>query len=463
MALRIFAADGPGGAPGTLLWADESLTISRGRWNAIPVGIELTRTPFYIFYIQSGIYPYCPAVCTDVAENAGAGRRWQYTPGGGFVPDSRRGDWLIRAVVNWGPPQNAVAVERFATALPRDTDPGTQLPVGIVLRPLGRDSLPAGTGIHLRITGPLGYAFAFDTTLSLSLPRTRCPVDLGHWSAPDTPGSYTFTVWVSSDGDTWQSDDTLHWQLGLSNWVNYASFAPSRYWLHWARERAVRFNPADFGLIWPLQISRLRAVFSSDGPPWRDSSFRFRIYAADGGTLLHESDRLRALPGRPGPPVVCDLDSVVTVVSGDFWVSVVPTDTSGLPGSVADDNPRGHSFYRDSTVWQNLTVGEYLIAASVQGRTALTEPYPKPVPGIRIVIRPNPARSKTAIVWPGQDVMMNRITVCDAAGRSVLALGPEELQPGRAEVSVGHLVPGCYFVRLETRTGTVRRPLVIFR
>lgn len=464
-ALRVFAADGPGGAPGTLLWSDESLTVIRGAWNFVPVGESLPGGAFYLCYIQAGIYPYCPAVCTDAEENAGAGRRWEYTPGAGFAPDEQRGDWLMRPVLDWAPQAINATAAYFWTAPPRDTDPGINIPVRLAVRSLGDSALPARTPVRLRITGPNGYVFEADTVLDAGLARGEVrAVRLPDWAVPETAGDYSATAWVEAEGEQWPADDTLYWQTGVSQWVGYADFSPPRYWLHWVKERAVRFSPPDFGLVYPVGLTRLRAVFALNGPAWRDSSFRFRIYAEDGATVLFESDTLEAVPGQPGPPVVCDLDSTVVIGSGDFWVSVRAIDTSGLPGSVADDSAQGHSFYKDSFDWQQLDVGEYLVSASVQGEVGVAEPPQRAMAGrARLSVSPNPARARATVAWALDAALPGRVVLVDCAGRVARELWRGRARNGELDVDLRGLAAGCWFLRVETGAGSTSRALVVTR
>ncbi len=464
-AVRVFAADGQNGAPGTLLWANESLTIVRGAWNYVPVGETLPGTEFYLFYIQNGIFPYCPGVCTDARENAGDGRRWQYTPAGGFAPDGRRGDWLIRPVLDWEPQAVNAAAARFWNALPRDTQPGASLPLTVALRSLGTGELPAGTPVRLRVDGPGGYTFAAETTLGAALGRGELrPVRLPEWTVPGQAGTYRIAAWVEAAGEQWPYDDTLYWSLGISQWVGYANYGPPRYWLHWAKERAVQFNPVDFGLEYPVSLTRLRAVFASDGPAWRDSSFRFRLYSGDGATVLYESGLIKAVAGRPGPPVICELDSVVVIDTGRFWVAVRPRDTSGLPGSVADDSAQGRSFYKDSSDWQALEVGEYLMSASVQAGAGINEGRPAgALPRARISASPNPARGRVRVAWSLERAAAHRVLLVDAAGRTVAQLWAGTGQGGEAKLDLGGLGAGCYFLRLEGGAGAKARALVVTR
>jgi hypothetical protein len=464
-AVRVFAADGPNGAPGTLVWANESLTIVRGAWNWVPVGETLPGNAFYVFYFQSGIFPYCPGVCTDAGANAGDGRQWQYTPAGGFALDERRGDWLIRPVLDWTPQAVNATASHFWVAPPRDTDPGISLPVTVAVRSLGDSALPAGTPVRLRITGPRGYAFSADTTLDRSLGRGELrAVRLPSWPVPDTAGTYVITTWVEAAGEAWPADDTLHREIGVSQWIDYANFTPSMYWLHWADERAVRFDPVDFGLAYPVGLTRLRAVFASNGPAWRDSSFRFRVYAEDGATVLYESDTLEALPGQPGPAVVCDLESLLVINSGEFWVSVRAVDTSGLPGSVADDSAQGRSFYKDSSDWQPLAEGEYLFSASVQDEVGIEEePGRRSALRARLSVSPNPARGRAQVAWTLDRAAPHRVALVDAAGRVVTQLWRGTGQGGSVSLDARGLAAGCYFVLVEGAGSAARQAVVVAR
>jgi hypothetical protein len=118
-----------------------------------------------------------------------------------------------------------------------------------------------------------------------------------------------------------------------SVWATYSKTGnPS--WASWlGPERAVRFDPRDFGFGYPLYVRKVSAEFYLwNSNPWLDSSFSFKIYRGDGKTLLYQSPVLEAVPG---PAIVHDLSAPVRLDSGVFYLSVSPVDGSGRPASLA--------------------------------------------------------------------------------------------------------------------------------
>jgi hypothetical protein len=107
--VRVYADDGPGGAPGTEIWHSDTLNITRGQWNYVSIEEPVVGSNYYIFYVQVDSYPICPGLSIDVANNAPSHRMWSYL-NGTFSEDARRGEWLIRSVVEWDPPATDAAV-----------------------------------------------------------------------------------------------------------------------------------------------------------------------------------------------------------------------------------------------------------------------------------------------------------------------------------------------------------------
>lgn len=172
-----------------------------------------------------------------------------------------------------------------------------------------------------------------------------------------------------------------------SLWVTYASANHVDWGISWGvrmgPERAMKFNPRDFGFDYPVNIRKVRASFHLWGTdPWPDSGFRFRIYGSDGQTMLYQSPVLLAVPGNAkGPAVVHELSIPILVDSGDFYVAVSPVDTSGLPSSVVvwgyiershspiprpPANPNGRSYTGSPGHWSRLDVGEFLLSVQLR-------------------------------------------------------------------------------------------------
>jgi hypothetical protein len=172
-----------------------------------------------------------------------------------------------------------------------------------------------------------------------------------------------------------------------SLWATYARPALGAAWGAWGvrtgPERAVEFNPHDFGLDYPVRIGKLKASFDlGETYPWPDSSFRFKVYGNDGLTLLYKSPVLKAVPGKPrGPGVVHELSTPILVDSGHFYLAVSPLDTSGAPSSIAfggnanashgpipypPASPNGRSYTGSPGHWSRFYDGEFLFSVQLR-------------------------------------------------------------------------------------------------
>jgi hypothetical protein len=329
---------------------------------------------FYIFYKQVGVSPNCPALSIDATNNAPSHRKWAMDSTGMFAEDTARGDWMIRAVLDWTPQDTNASAVWFATNMPDDTVPNVNFQIRAMIKNMGKDTLPIGTPVRLSISGPTGYTFddTMTTTTKLKHGATAQMNFSPAWHIPSLAGVFHIKVWTEAAGEQWPADDTIAYDLNV-DWIQYHTDA-QMHWLTWAApERAVKFNPADFTLPYPVGISRLKADFYLHSSyPWDDSSFTFKIYAGDGQTLLYQSETLEAIPGTPGPYRYCDLDSIVVIDSGSFYVAVRPVSSNGYPSSCGDSSVGGHSYYGSPGYWylwdpdtSQLVGGDLFISAKV--------------------------------------------------------------------------------------------------
>jgi hypothetical protein len=335
---------------------------------------------FYIFYRQVGVNPDCPGLSIDAYNNAPSHRQWSVDSAGNFSEDNTYGDWLIRAVLDWAPQGVNASTVWFTRNMPRDTIPNINFPIRAMIKNMGSDTLPIGTPVRLSITGPNSYAYddTMTTTTALRHGATAQMIFQPTWHIPNVPGDYSIKVWTEAAGEMWPADDTIAYDLNCMNWVQYHVDA-NMHWLTWAApERAVKFTPADFGLSYPFAISRVKADFYLHSTyPWDDSSFTFKIYGDDGQTLLYQSETLEAIPGTPGTYRSCDLDSMLVISSGSFYVAVVPVSVNGYPSSCADSSLVGdHSYWNSPGAWYLWTPGtglhgDFFISAAVQESVSL--------------------------------------------------------------------------------------------
>jgi hypothetical protein len=111
--LAVFLDDGTG-QPGKLYFKTpvQYATNGTNAWNSVflaDTGEQLVMPDgqFYVFYMQVGEPPECPALGRDAARNPLASY-WEYR-NGAVRPDSTPGDFMIRAVVNLAPVTPALA------------------------------------------------------------------------------------------------------------------------------------------------------------------------------------------------------------------------------------------------------------------------------------------------------------------------------------------------------------------
>ncbi|MEO0073097.1 MAG: T9SS type A sorting domain-containing protein [candidate division WOR-3 bacterium] len=463
--VRVYADDGPGGSPGTEIWHSDTLNINRGVWNFIPINEPIVGSNYYIFYIQVDSYPRCPGLSIDAYENAPSHRSWTYMAGN-FAEDANRGDWAIRAVVDWTPQDVNAELRYFATNMPRDTVPNINFQVRVMIRNLGNNALPQGTPLKLYITGPQGYTYEGNASTTAALQRGQAQqVNFTSWRIPATSGLYRINVWSEAAGEQWQANDTITYDLSVARWIEYANYNNLSYLVWPGPERATQFDPADFGVQYPVGLSRVRSQFYLHPQyPWNDTTFSFKIYGDDGITLLYESDPIEAPVGAPGPICACDLDSMLIFTAGTFYVSVAPV-SGGHPSTCTDDSSDGHSFYGSAGNWTLWTQsGEFFISASVQGGVGVEEGYNPRLryPTLTLEQSSNPASRMLTVRWQAPRPGSATVDLFDATGRHVENLyRASSSRSGRFSVDLNRFAAGFYFVRLQTESGTVTHKLVI--
>jgi hypothetical protein len=467
--VKVYAADGINGAPGTELWASDTVTIVMGQWNFVPISVPVVASNFYIFYVQVGDNPNCPGLSIDANNNGPAHSKWSYGAGPVFSEDGTRGDWLIRAVLDWTPQDVNASAVWFATNMPKDTLPNINFQIRATIKNLGSDPLPIGTPVRLHITGPNSYNYqdTMATTVALNRGATAQMNFSPAWHIPNQPGAYNIKVWTEAAGEQWTANDTISYDLSCAKWVEYFSEA-AMHWLYWGGpERATQFDPVNFSVPYPVGLSRVRADFYLHASyPWPDSSFTFKIYADDGTELLYESETLEAIPGTPGAFKACDLDSMLIFPSGTFYVSVAPV-AGTHPSTCGDDTVDGHSFVGSPGGWSPWTLGEFFISASIQGNVGVEEGYEPGLnsPSLRITNYPNPVTNLVTLKWQVPNRTPVSVNLYDATGRMMrnLYTANDKARVGTLTMDTKSLAAGIYLVRLETAKGSATRKLVIDR
>ena len=465
--VKVYADDGANGSPGTELFASDTVTITRGQWNFIPINVSVVASNFYIFYAHADTYPNCPGLSIDAFNNAPYHRKWTMPGPGQFAEDATRGDWLIRAVVDWTPQGTNASALYFATNMPKDTVPNINFQIRTMIKNLGNNAIPVGMPVRLHIAGPQGYTYddTMATTAALNRGQTQQMNFSPAWRIPTTSGVYNIKCWTEASGEEWPANDTIAYDLSVARWIQYFNEA-GLAWLTWAGpERAVKFDPSQFQLTYPVGVTRVRADFYWHSQyPWPDSTFHFKIYGDDGSTLLYESDDIEAIPGQPGAFTATDLDSMLILESGEFYVAVAPINSGGQPATCGSDSVVNRSYYGSAGSWQPWTMGELFISASAQGGVGLEEGFDPRIagPDLRISNYPNPASGPLTIKWQVPKLGPVGVNLYDATGRLLRNLHTaSDSRTGTLVLDTKSIGAGIYLLRLETRDGSATRKLII--
>jgi hypothetical protein len=162
-------------------------------------------------------------------------------------------------------------------------------------------------------------------------------------------------------------------RVAVAGQMYYGNVDDAVYYTDYVTQRATKFTIADFGM-WSdsgVTIDSLEAWFYvPDTLPWgTEDTFVFKVYAANGSTVLYTSPVLAAVPSDATYiyPTRFTLPTPLTV-DGDFWVAVVPEGTTtGSPYGLSADYSYGCSYYGSAGAWTALGAEEHIISAYVEG------------------------------------------------------------------------------------------------
>jgi hypothetical protein len=218
-----------------------------------------------------------------------------------------------------------------------------------------------------------------------------------------------------------------------SGWVSYYNGADG-WFAFQGPQRAMKLNPADFGLECPLEVESLKTWWYWGMGSRDDTVYTFRIYGNDGSTVLFQSESLVA-------PVTnwtyYGLSTPVRIDSGSFYIATTHRLSSPYahPYVNVDTGPTNHSYYGSPGAWTLDNVGEFCFFAFVRE-------LPTGVGDGRWVgLNPKPAMAilvHGCLRLPGSA----GAALLDATGRRVM-----DLKPGANDVHL--LSPGVYLVRPE--------------
>ncbi|MCX8015230.1 MAG: hypothetical protein N2748_04350, partial [candidate division WOR-3 bacterium] len=363
---KIYADDGS-----TLLWQSENLIAQQ-----YPNVCSTDVTPNVVITSGNFYVAVCPAegqngFPSTLADNVTEGRSFYGQPGNWTAWTS--GEFFISAYVsfrqiNWD-------MRTVSINAPAWTTPYQKFSISALFKNLGVNTVSPNVPVKMRITGPEGYLYQDlneRTRNTLAQNDTERVYFSPQWQAPNVLGTYTVKVWCELAGDENPINDTAITTIEVTNWLTYAEW-DDLTWATWAGpERMVWIVPSEFGVLHPITIDTLKAAFMWITRPWKDSTFKFKIYAGDGMTLLYESDTIRVTP----PVGVWEYTIVkhavnppVTINSGTFCVAIAPR-VDSMPFSAGSETLPGRpkrSFYGSpgSEAWTLSSRIEYAISPFV--------------------------------------------------------------------------------------------------
>ncbi|MDW7988382.1 MAG: hypothetical protein RMJ65_06760, partial [candidate division WOR-3 bacterium] len=202
-----------------------------------------------------------------------------------------------------------------------------------------------GIPVKMRITGPNGYLYEdLDQTTTRALVQgdTQIITFVPQWQAPMTLGEYTLKAWTELPGDQRPQNDTFTTTIIVTNWISYANWGGPFYWYPTlGGEKATRFYPLEFGVMPPVTIDSIEALFYKTAI--RDSVFKFKIYDSDGTTLLYESGEITVTGTGQLIPIIHAVVPPVQVSGTNFYIALWCRSDS-QPNLLSDRLPRGRSF-----------------------------------------------------------------------------------------------------------------------
>ena len=225
-----------------------------------------------------------------------------------------------------------------------------------------------------------------------------------------------------------------------SAWVSYYNGADG-WFAFQGPQRAMKIDPADFGLQLPLQVESLKTWWYSGMGSRDDTVFTFRIYGGDGSTVIWESESLVA-PATNW--TYYGLAAPVTIDTGTFYI----TTTHRLhapwahPYVNVDTGPTNHSYYGSPGSWTLDNVGEFCFFAFLrelqvgigEGKWVGTSRRPAMPTLVRGTLRLSEGTGGALL---------------DVAGRRLV-----KLNPGANDVDF--LAPGVYLVIPQPRRAAIK-------
>ncbi len=148
-----------------------------------------------------------------------------------------------------------------------------------------------------------------------------------------------------------ESDILLDWVAPTQyGWNTY--YPGPQYFNRAAPERATLYDVTEFGFSYPIDLSKVSHTFYDNGEWGEDTDFTFKIYAADGATLLHESAVMTAIHFTE---IVYEFDAIT--MDDNFYVAVAPvvyneTTGQGAPFSLGADTGNNHGYVGEPGAWE---------------------------------------------------------------------------------------------------------------
>jgi hypothetical protein len=223
-----------------------------------------------------------------------------------------------------------------------------------------------------------------------------------------------------------------------STWISYYNGADGWFSFQ-GPQRAMKLNPADFGVEHPFQVESLKTWWYWGMGSREDTVYTFRIYGGDGATVLWESESMVAPASNW---TYYGLSTPVTIDTGSFYIATTHrlANPWAHPYVNVDTGPTNHSYYGTPGGWTLDNVGEFCFFAFVR-ELQVGVGEGKWVGTSGRFAAPTLVRGTLRLPEGERAMLLN------AAGRRLMGL-----KPGANDVHL--LPPGVYLLRPESGRAT---------
>lgn len=284
----------------------------------------------------------------------------------------------------------------------------------------------------------------------------------GAYNPPDPNGKvvYENSFYCTSNypGESKANDTTVFHQV-FDNYFAYDDgTAEQSYFLN-LLPSAPGATAVEYALYAPDTLRGIAIRFARQVPAQVNKEFSIAVYrdiAVNGGTddLLYQENFLYPyLEDSINKFSIYAFEQPLAMNAGIFYISIIQAagGTSDSLHIALDANRTGvnHRYFKVENTWEpSLLEGALLLRPLVGASLPLGIPSAV-VPELQWTMHPNPAQEQVHISIPGLDRKKAAYRIVDLQGKTLLGGNLK----GETDVDIKALLPGIYFMRIDTEAG----------